>query len=388
MKHTLWLALLAACGGHVTEPRSTAVTVPFEWIDNRIFVAATLDGRPVHALLDTGAVAAVSTDTARALGLRVAADTSGEGGVGVGSQRVESGIAHVGTISIGGAVAHDVDVDVIPLGDSTQVFGKAPVDAIIGKPIFDRYVTTIDFVHRTVTFGGAVPAGVRIPFDVPEQIPLITATLDGVTGRFGVDIGARSSLLVYRPFADANHLADKYSAKLEGVTGWGIGGPVRSLLARAHELDLGGGSGASVHDLVIRLSTQTAGATTSSSKAGLIGPDVLSQFDVTFDYARHVMLLTPNASYGRADAYDRAGVWMGLAPDARAFVAVDVIAGGPADAAGLHAGDRIVAIDGVATEQLVLPDVRERMRRTAPGTAVTLTLDGGREVVVTLRDLV
>ena len=75
-----------------------------------------------------------------------------------------------------------------------------------------------------------------------------------------------------------------------------------------------------------------------------------------------------------------------------AFVAVDVIARGPADAAGEHAGDRIVAIDGVATARLVLPDVRERMRRTAPGTAVHLVVEdaGGarRELVVTLRDLV
>ena len=150
-------------------------------------------------------------------------------------------------------------------------------------------------MRHTVTFadphGDQVPVpatAVAIPFELPRQIPVIDATLDGVAGKFGVDTGARSALLVYRPFADANHLADKYGAKLEGVTGWGIGGPVRSLLARAStELDLGGDRAVAVREPVIRLSTQTAGATTSSQMAGLIGPDVLAQFDVTRVYPHH-----------------------------------------------------------------------------------------------------
>jgi C-terminal processing protease CtpA/Prc len=122
--------------------------------------------------------------------------------------------------------------------------------------------------------------------------------------------------------------------------------------------------------------------------AGLIGPDVLAQFDVTLDYARQRIILEPNADYGRRDAYDRAGVWMGQEGDH--FTAVDVIAGGPADAAGVKTGDTILAIDGVSTRQLDLPAVRERMRRRAVGSRVTLRVASRgvvRSVVVTLRDL-
>ncbi|MBA3914823.1 MAG: PDZ domain-containing protein [Acidobacteriales bacterium] len=80
-----------------------------------------------------------------------------------------------------------------------------------------------------------------------------------------------------------------------------------------------------------------------------------------------------------------------MGQDGNVFTAVDVIAGGPADQAGLRKGDRIVTIDGVKTAGLVLPDIRERLRRQAVGTKVTLTVEAGtgkKEIVITLRDLV
>jgi S1-C subfamily serine protease len=214
---------------------------------------------------------------------------------------------------------------------------------------------------------------------------VIQATLDSIPGAFGIDTGARSALLLYGPYCEQNRLAAKYGARLEGVTGWGIGGPVRSLLARAHELDLGG---VSVRDPIVRLSMQKSGLTTSDAMAGLIGPDVLSQFDVTFDYARSRVILEKNANYGRRDSYDRAGAWMGQ--QGSSFTVVDVIAGGPADEAGVRVGDTILAIDGRGTDRLSLPDVREQMRRRAAGERVKLLLESHgkrRTVVVTLRDL-
>jgi C-terminal processing protease CtpA/Prc len=144
-----------------------------------------------------------------------------------------------------------------------------------------------------------------------------------------------------------------------------------------------------VRDLVIRLSTQKTGLTTSSAMAGLIGPDVLAQFDVTFDYARSRIIFEKNQNYGRRDSYDRAGAWMGQS--GKHFTVVDVIAGGPAQEAGVKQGDTILAIDGETTDKLVLPDIRESMRRRPVGDKVSLLLESEgkqRTAVITLRDLV
>jgi Aspartyl protease/PDZ domain len=380
-------------GSSVVAGAKTSFTLPFDLVDNRIFVEARLNGRgPFHLLLDTGAGGlTISTDLAKQLGLHVA--DAGED-QGVGEKTVHAGQAQIDQLHIGDLAIADMEASVIDLSDAPQVFGTKHFDGIIGSPVFECMVVKHDYVNRVLTFTAPdkfdyTAAGVIVRFERPRQIPVIAASLDGVAGNFGVDTGARSSLLLYGPFCAQNHLQEKYGAKLEGVTGWGIGGPVRSLLARANTLHIG--DDVTVRDLVIRLSAQKTGATTSSAMAGLIGPDVLSQFDVTFDYSRSRIIFEKNKNYGRRDSYDRAGIWMGQSADGKHFTVVDVIAGGPGADAGVKPGDEILAINGQNTSNLILPDVRETIRREAVGDKLTLLLESGgkqRTAVVTLKDLV
>lgn len=389
------LALLALFGpslgasDHKSADSQPTFTLPFELIDNRVFVEVRLNGKgPYHFVLDTGAVADVGNHVAQQLGLK--AEDVGEG-QGVGENKQHFGQTQVAEVQLGELRLRDVNFGVTSLDDSPQVFGTKPVDGIIGSEVFERLVVKHDYIHRVLTFTQPehftyAGSGMIVHFERPRQIPVVDAELDGVSGKFGVDTGARSAMLLYGPFCAQNKLQQKYGARLEGVTGWGLGGPVRSLLGRARELRIGD---VQVHDLVIRLSTQKTGLTTSSAMAGLIGPDVLSQFDVTFDYARSRIIFEKNSNYGRRDSYDRAGVWMGQS--GKNFTAVDVIAGGPAQEAGVKQGDTILAIDGTNTEKLILPQVRESMRRRPVGDKVSLLLESGgkqRTAVITLKDLV
>jgi hypothetical protein len=383
---------VAAAPHHVVADAKTSFTLPFDLVDNRVFVEARLNGRgPFHLILDTGSGGVtISTDVAQQLGLHVA--DAGEG-QGVGEKTVHAGAAKIAQLQIGELTLTDVDSNVMDLSDAPQVFGTKPFDGIIGLPVFERMVVRHDYVNRILTFAAPdkfdyAGSGVIVHFERPRQIPVVAGMLDGVAGNFGVDTGARSSLLLYGPFCQENNLQEKYGAKLEGVTGWGIGGPVRSLLARASTLQIGE---VSVRDLVIRLSAQKTGLTTSVAMAGLIGPDVLSQFDVTFDYTRTRIIFEKNKNYGRRDSYDRAGIWMGQGKDGKHFTVVDVIAGGPGAAAGVKPGDEILAINGENTANLILPDVRESIRREAVGDKLTLLLETDskqRTAVVILKDLV
>ncbi len=368
----------------------SSTTLPFELIDNRVFVEVQLNRRgPFHFILDTGATGfSLADTTVQTLGLKT--EEAGEDR-GVGEKTVSVRSTHLAEAQLGDLQFRDLEADVYPFGDSGNVFGSKPVDGVVGLEVFQHVVVKHDYVRKVLTF--TLPdkfnyqgAGVIVPFDRPRQIPVVDAELDEIRGKFGVDTGARSSLLLYTPFVDQNRLREKYSAHLEGVTGWGIGGPVRSLLARAEELRIGN---VVVRDLVVRLSTQKQGLTTSSAMAGLIGPDVLSQFDVTFDYSRNRIIFEKNSQYGRRDSYDRVGLWMGQSGEH--FVAIDVIAGGPAAAAGVQRGDTILAIDDADTANLVLPDAREKIRREPVGKKMTLLLDSAgkrRSVVFKLRDLV
>src|SRR5271155_432897 len=278
------VAVAANHGSSAAADAKTSFTLPFDLVDNRIFIEARLNGRgPFHFLLDTSAGGiTISTNVAQQLGLHVADAGDGQG---VGEKTVHAGEAQIAQLQVGDLALADVDSHVMDLSDAPQVFGTKPFDGIIGLPIFERMVVKHDYVNHLLTLTAPdkfdyAGEGVIVHFDRPRQIPVVAGVLDGVAGNFGVDTGVRSSLLLYGSFCSQNNLQQKYRAHLEGVTGWGIGGPVHSLLARAHELRRGG---AFVREPVLRLTAQKAGATTSAEMAGLICPDVLSQFYVTFD---------------------------------------------------------------------------------------------------------
>src|SRR3954463_9449431 len=364
-------------------------TVPFRLVDNRVFIDVKVNGQvPFHFILDTGASGTIMRPTAQRLGLKIVNESQQSG---VGENKVYSGETSVRELQVGDAHFFNLDMGVLPGDDSGEVFGTQPWDGIIGLEVFQQLVVKHDYVHKQLTF--TLPekfvykgTGAAVPFERPRQIPVIEAELDGVKGKFGVDTGARSAMLLYGPWTDANNLRQKYHATVEGVTGWGIGGPVHSQLARAQLLKFGD---IPVHDLVIRLSLQKSGMATSSAMAGLIGPDVLSQFDVTFDYARNRIIVEKNANYGRHDTWDRAGMWLGQEGDH--FHVVDVIAESAAANAGLKAGDKVLAIDGKAASSYLLPDFRDSMRKLPTGTKLKLDIksaNGKKAIVITLRDLV
>jgi predicted metalloprotease with PDZ domain len=165
-----------------------------------------------------------------------------------------------------------------------------------------------------------------------------------------------------------------------------VGGTVRGLLTRAGVLRLGT---VEVAAPVMELSLQAEGAFTDPYVAGNVGAGVLKRFNITFDYGNQRLIFERNANDARRDAYNRAGIWLNLG--AKGYEVVDVVAGGPAAEAGLAVGDTIVAVDGTQASELALPQLRDRFRTEAPGTAVKLVLlrDGvKREATLVLRDLV
>src|ERR1044071_1449121 len=248
-------------------------SIPFELVDNRIFVKVRLNGRgPYHFLIDTGGYASVSMDVARSLGLPM-----GEEGQGAGAgQNV--------------VVAHETKIAEIQLGDLTltnqdayastayvdarHVFGSKPFDGVLGLPLFQKMVVKVDYERGRLTFIEGVSfkyagAGVVVPFELDRFAPIVRGELDGVTGRFTIDTGARSSLLLRGPFVESNGLRAKYAPKVEAVTGWGNGGPIRSQVTRAKTLKLGP---LEVHNPVTLFSLQKSGLlATMTSDAGLVG---------------------------------------------------------------------------------------------------------------------
>ena len=369
-------------------PRSST-SVPFTLVDGRIFVRVTLNGEgPFAFIFDTGGNAVISPSVFKRLHL---ASGNAETGTGMGAKPVTAVDTTVRELQIADVRLSNVAFRVISMDDAPAVFGKQPVDGIIGLPILEQAIVKVDYATNRLELTSPSAfqppnSGTTLHFERLRSIPLVDATLDGLRGKFGVDTGARLSLLLYGPFVDQNDLRTKYRPKVSGVTGWGLGGPIRAQLARGKVFVLGN---LEIRDPLLRLPLETSGGLTASDTAGLIGPDILRQFDITFDYGRQSITLQKNAHYGERSNFDRVGVWLGQ--DSADFSVVDVISGSPADDAGIKAGDKILAIDDTLAGSLDLTDVRDRFRSDPVGSELRLRVRSGsavRDVVLRLRELV
>lgn len=369
-------------------------TVPFELVDNRIFVRVWLEGRgPFRFILDTGGYGGISVETARRVGAKLGNEVEGRG---AGESVVKTWETVVKETRVGsakgGLVLKGQDFRVFDFSDMRHVFGSEVFDGIIGLPVFSQAVVRVDYGRRLLTFskpsgfsyrGKAAP----VEFELERFLPIVRGEVDGTPVRLGLDTGDRSAFTLKGPFIVEHHLRERYAPKFEAVTGWGIGGPIRSQVVRLPLLKF---AGFELRGTLTRLSLQKSGAFAANDTAGNIGGAVLKRFAVTFDYTRRRLYFEREVGLDRPDPYDRAGLWLSGSADGRTFEVYDVIAHGPADEAGLKVGDRVVAIDGRSVEGLKLIATREGLK-DARRRSVRLTIQSGattREVVVRLRDLV
>src|SRR4029077_17883180 len=123
--------------------------LPFELIDNRVFVEVRLNGRgPFHFILDTGAGGFSIVDhVAQRLGLQVE-DAGQESGVG--EKKVRTGRTKIAKAQLGDLRFEDLEATVFPDGDSGNVFGKKPVDGIVGLEVFQQVVVRHDYIHMVL----------------------------------------------------------------------------------------------------------------------------------------------------------------------------------------------------------------------------------------------
>ena len=352
-------------------------TIPFDLVNNHIYVDGHIDGKPARFLLDTGGGNLLTPAAAKRFGLQ------GEGKLamgGSGEDRVDVALAHAGEVRIGDAALSKPVFYVLDLGQLAAVEG-VNLDGLVGYEMFRRFDVRIDYAVRKVTLSepGKLPppAGATVlPFTLDEHTPIVAGTLDGVPLRVTVDTGSRSALTLNSPFVREHALLKRYGAETESVVGWGVGGAARGNAARFGTLKLGE---LAIDGIAGELFTGNKGAFANPDLGGNLGGGVLRRFTVAFDYQARKMYLAPNAEYGEPDTFDRSGLW--LLADGDALKVADVAAVSAAARAGVRSGDRITAFSDEAVGTRVLADWRLLLRDLPPGQDVTLDIErGGKHI--------
>jgi len=380
----------------VTEPHSTVddfsiaggtqTTVPFELIDNHVYLDVMLDGKgPYRFIFDTGGQNVIDPTVAKEIGSGAVGSVQA---TGVGAGTDQFAFANVSSLRFGQAELKDQTFLVAPVRAGFGVSSSARVDGLIGWEVLARFVTTFDYGRNQLTFR-TVPAqvpGKTTAFVFGGTQPQMPCTIDAIPTICSVDTGSRAAIDVYTPFIAAHPSVVPANATAPGINGFGVGGPAIGRLGRLPSLELGGYT---LTDVIGGFSTATQGAFASIGIGGNVGGAVWRQFVVTFDYPRETITLQPDAAFGERGTWDRSGAY--LIDRGGSIIVTGVRAGTPAAAAGISKGDVIASIDGMSGTQLTLAAARAAFLR-APGTVLSLQVQSPqaapRSVKLTLRDYV
>lgn len=359
------------------EDASGTTRIPFDLVNNHVYIEAEVDGQPARFLVDTGAINLLTPTAAKRLGLTTAGRLSVHG---AGDNASDLGLAQARHLRIGGAHLADPVFHIIDLGQQINSMG-VPHDGFIGYETFLRFVTTFDYGARVLSFtrpGHYQPPAnaVVLPFEQDDRAPVLNGELDGIPLRLWLDTGSRNSLSLSSPFVRTHHLLEKYHASEEAVLGWGLGGPGRARPARLGVLRMGD---IKVTGLVGDLSSTDKGALALADYGAILGGGVLRRFSMGIDYNTKRLYLVPNAESTQSDAFDRSGLWL-QAEDGALRVA-DVAPTSAGARAGLRRDDCIVMIAGEPIAARILGDWRALLRERPVGTRVGIRyLRDGRQM--------
>jgi hypothetical protein len=354
---------------------SVAARLDFRVHSGLITIPVRVNGsKELRMYLDTGMAASVVVlfhkESIEELGLK-AGPKIFVGGAG-GESRKQATVAPGATVEAGPL---RLDKQPLVVMDDAREGSDWPVDGIIGKSLFDRYLTEIDYDRSVVTFyepaGAEIdPDAASIPIDLATDYPIIEGAVVLENGakvplKLLVDIGHRNALSL-------NEDPDK--------------GVLPARIGRVKALEFGPFTVADVPTAFLAPGTNPG--ISRATAAGNVGALVWSRFRVLFDYANKRMFLVPGSLSAKPVPFNMAGLVLEQGRDDVYFVR-HVAEGSPAFEAGLQAGDRITAANGVELRKYPYPKVLDIFN--AAGKKVKLTVERNGTVLkktVKLRRLI
>jgi len=217
--------------------------------------------------------------------------------------------------------------------------------------------------------------------DLTGQPFLVLAQIEFQPGLFGVDTGNGAYTLIFPKWAEYG-IARKHPFGLPIPTG-GVGGRDMASVFHAEKLMIGE---ATIYGPLVMLTRADAGATGNPTEAGNLGQDILSRFNVHFDYRREQMSLAPRVHPPKAQP---ASAYFTASKDEKTpdrFQVTWVLKGGPAAKAGLKVGDVLLAINDTPAAKVGFGALKEATTHQPDGAKVRLRLADGRTLEVSMSE--
>ncbi len=383
------LSLLFAIFVHYSQAQTPITTIPFELYGDHILIKASVDdSRPLDFIFDSGSgFTVIDSDIAEELGLSGKKIQMNE------PAAVLELIKH-----------NKLDINHFPMEKNIKVYSTdldhleislgRNVDGILGYDLMHHHTIHLNYEDRTMDIydhGKGPKTGDAVPFVLNTSIPVVKGSVvlnnnEAHTANFYVITGAGTTLDFNSPYAkkyDVIHKTGKhYSYPVKGIS------KDENLHYEGHVLSVTFGK-QMIEDLPIGISTATSGIQASENVAGILGNQVLSMYNITFDIPGKMLYLEKNSNFGKKLAVNCSGIDLQLSPDKEKLLVHQVFDDSPAAEAGIRLNDELISVNNKPVSEMNLPDIKEMLRQE--GETVKLVLsDGGKEksVSLTLKSLI
>lgn len=347
-----------------------SVTIPLEFTFLGFMLEILIDGKPVRLMLDTGAAATfISPEVARKLGLELHKEAKdGESATG---GKVVAWRALTKRLNLGDAWTENEPVMVAEM--------PAGIDGMLGVSTLADWDVRIDPSTKNLTL---FPAGKAPALEGETALPLACDVVNpkaSASNRQGfrqINLGVSALVGNHELTAipDTGHgvifqlpgvLMERFApeamkeARPGLVTTITLSGKGTTRTAKLPEFTFG-------PDTLRGMTTEVIDASPGSllESRGLIGLNLLRHYVMTFRFAAGELRLKPLGTVQEITRNSTAGI--NFDQDAKIL---SVVPGGPADKAGLRAGDEVLEIEGHNLKTMK-PEELAAFKRLPPGSMV------------------
>jgi hypothetical protein len=264
------------------------------------------------------------------------------------------------------------------------------VHGILGYELFSRFVIKIDYEDRLMTL--MLPQKfkpsrkyTRLPMTVEDTKPYYVAELKvndttSISAKLMIDTGASHGLFLDTESNDKLNVPPK---NISCTIGKGLGGIITGRLARIKSLRIGrytiSNMIASFPDPNSYFDTLRTGYLVYRN--GSIGGEVLSRFQVVFDFPREKIYLKPNHTFRKSSYYNMCGITVkATGPSLREFIVVEVRGQSSAFKEGVKVGDKIFSINNTLTSEMDLSEINGYFN-SRPGKKIQMKIIRNTEVI-------
>lgn len=358
------------------------VSIPFRYVNNFLVLEVKLFGAlPTHLIFDTGAEHIILFKRQYTDVLQVKYDKRIPILGSDLSRNIYALIARHSLVEIPGLAPKPFDILVLEEDyfNLEELIGTR-IDGLIGGGFFRNLIIQIDYRNNRMTLHD--PRHIVIPEDfskLPVRMkagkPYVDAQAklqDGskVNLDLLVDTGAGVALLLHNNSHPSLKLPEHI---IRGKLGMGLGGFLEGYIGRINNLSVGDvdftGVLTSFQDIKPEWLIDQ-----ERFRNGILGNQLLSRFNVYFDYIKSQMYLRPYRAKQKPFTMDRSGlVVFAYGVDFNQFIVRDVLPGSPALEADIRTDDIILKIQGFPTHFFTLDGINAVFQKK-PGKRIRLTI--------------